>query len=666
MASVPFKVKALFEYSSPHDDDLNFAVGQIITVTAIEDDDWYFGDYHLEDGPKKEGIFPRNFVEKYEPVAPPRPLRTHAKKVSEAAAPAPAPEPEPEPPITNYEPDPEPEPETEKELKSSVQDEPASAPSLPLSPVQPASPPAQVSNLASPSAPKQHSPGSVRPQAPLTTLSTSKPSESAAATPPLPSATKPGPPPSRGPPPPVAGKPISSAFRDRIAAFNKPAEGPIAPFKPSNLSSGPTGFIKKPFVAPPPSRNAYIPTHQPSTQAQKVYRREEDADVKEQEADKKEITEKVDLVRATSHEIEENADKPMSLKERMAMLQKQQMEAAQRHAEAVARKEKPKRPAKKRSDSHENEAASDIASPSLERQDTQEYAPRASMDEPAQKQYLTRRKPSKGPAEHIQDGNEADMSGAGDTTEGPDELTEREDGDEKQKHLPHPVPPPPPRQADENPEHQDQEVREQGIEDEVNEDEDEDIDPEVRRKEELRARMAKLAGPGMGMGGMFGIPVPMIGGSAPGPPKKKKTHREEMHQEFDQKAVSSTNVPAIPPMMALPGISRSQPTSPYEETKENETSKPAAVPVPPVSSELEIEDEETTGTTSQDNPILSRMYTILVRETMFNANKRQRHHPMSSPQAPHLYQVACRRRRQFQKIVSYFTSAVLIVYSRFH
>ena len=76
MASVPFKVKALFEYTSSHDDDLPFDVGQIITVTEVEDDDWYCGEYVDDAGGKQEGIFPRNFVEKYEPVAPPRPTRS--------------------------------------------------------------------------------------------------------------------------------------------------------------------------------------------------------------------------------------------------------------------------------------------------------------------------------------------------------------------------------------------------------------------------------------------------------------------------------------------------------------------------------------------------------------------------------------------------------------
>ena len=53
MSSPPFTVKAVFEYASDHDDDLNFAIGQIVTVTAVEDEEWYFGEYTDESGHKR-------------------------------------------------------------------------------------------------------------------------------------------------------------------------------------------------------------------------------------------------------------------------------------------------------------------------------------------------------------------------------------------------------------------------------------------------------------------------------------------------------------------------------------------------------------------------------------------------------------------------------------
>lgn len=64
--TTPFKVKALFEYKSDFDDDLTFAPDQIITVTEIENDEWYSGTY---DG--KLGMFPKNFVEIYVEEEPP-------------------------------------------------------------------------------------------------------------------------------------------------------------------------------------------------------------------------------------------------------------------------------------------------------------------------------------------------------------------------------------------------------------------------------------------------------------------------------------------------------------------------------------------------------------------------------------------------------------------
>src|SRR3978361_543326 len=89
MTSPPFKVKAVFEYTSPHDDDLHFPNGQIITVTEEEDDDWYSGEYMDASGEKQQGIFPKNLVEKYEPTAPPRPTRINRPKKEVEPAPEP-------------------------------------------------------------------------------------------------------------------------------------------------------------------------------------------------------------------------------------------------------------------------------------------------------------------------------------------------------------------------------------------------------------------------------------------------------------------------------------------------------------------------------------------------------------------------------------------------
>ena len=91
MSAPPFKVKAVYDYNSPHDDDLKFVTGQIITVTEEEDDDWYVGESTDEAGEKQDGLFPKNFVERHEPAPPPRPQR--APRPPKQPEPASQPEP---------------------------------------------------------------------------------------------------------------------------------------------------------------------------------------------------------------------------------------------------------------------------------------------------------------------------------------------------------------------------------------------------------------------------------------------------------------------------------------------------------------------------------------------------------------------------------------------
>lgn len=59
----PFKVLACFPYQSDYEDDLQFEKGCVITVQNVEDEEWYFGEYIDSQGIKREGIFPRSFVQ---------------------------------------------------------------------------------------------------------------------------------------------------------------------------------------------------------------------------------------------------------------------------------------------------------------------------------------------------------------------------------------------------------------------------------------------------------------------------------------------------------------------------------------------------------------------------------------------------------------------------
>jgi myosin tail region-interacting protein MTI1 len=539
--TTPFKVKAVYEYTSPHEDDLHFPRGQIITVTEEEDDDWYVGEYVDASGAKKEGIFPRNFVEKYEPTAPPRPVRASRPKK------------EPEPALAPVsEPAPAPEPE---QAEPEVQPQPAAREPSP-----------QLQAVSSIPAPKA---AQVSP----------------------PSAPKPAPAVSKSIPPPVSEKPSGGSFKDRIAAFNKAAP-PVAPFKPGGLSSqGANSFIKKPFVAPPPSRNAYVPPPRETTVA-KPYRRDEDPEIAAREAENQEQAERAGLAASSNDADAEDQPKPTSLKERIALLQKQQAEQAARHAEAAQKKEKPKRPAKKRTESHSTIEGGEEGEGAVgERQDTEEPTGKASMDSLSEERDAPRRRkysrdagpiPGIPPRVPFIDGNDADMSGAGYTTEEPEEMaTIRDDSDEKPAIKAHPprAPAAPAREPDVGEEEGASEEPAAGDEEEGEEEEEEDdIDPEVRRKEELRARMAKMSG-GMGMHGMFGPPggMPMPGMM---PPKNKKStgtsEARSTGHEADDVPIASTRAPPVP-MIPLPGLSHVR--SPEEVDKrleEDEEETPIA------------------------------------------------------------------------------------------
>jgi hypothetical protein len=546
MSIPPFKVKAIFEYTSPHEDDLHFASGQIITVTDEEDEDWYNGEYVDASGVKQEGIFPRNFVEKYEPTAPPRPTRiSRPKKEADPPEPAPAPVPAPEPAL---EPE-EPEPQVQA---PPIAREPSPKPEAVSAPVVPK--PAEASP---PTAPKP--------------ASSSKPA-----------------------PPPVSEKPSGSSFRDRIAAFNKAAP-PVAPFKPGGLSSGGSNsFIKKPFVAPPPSKNAYVPIpREPPPQL--IYKREEDPEIAARESENLEQAEKAGLAPSSNDADAEEQPKPTSLKERIALLQKQQAEQAARHADAAQKKEKPKRPAKKKTESNNTEGAEEGEGSTLERRDTEETAGKHSMDSLREEPNLPRRTKSSRSAatpghnrKSSADGNDADMSGAGDTTEEPEEMsTGRDDSDERPKSRA-----PPPREPDVG----EEEGASEEPEDEADEDEEEDdIDPEIRRKEELRARMAKMSG-GMGMHGMFGPPIGM---PMPGPalPKKKKStgtserRSSEQGEDVPSPTTRAPPVPMIPlPGLSMPGMTRVRSPEEIDKKLEDDDDQTPVVKARPASEIADVEE----------------------------------------------------------------------------
>ncbi|GLA26613.1 hypothetical protein AnigIFM63604_008230 [Aspergillus niger] len=577
MSSPPFTVKAVFEYASDHDDDLNFAIGQVVTVTAVEDEEWYFGEYTDESGHKREGIFPKNFVERYEPPAPPRPTRpSRPKREPDVAPPPPEPAVAVEPPTT----------QPPRSLEPEVEDTPAAVPQPPQSP-----PPA----LASPT---RELPSSPKP-APVPA---SVPAPASVPQPPANDISEPAPKPSSKPPPPaVAEKPTGSSFRDRIAAFNKPAAPPIAPFKPGGLSAQNTSFVKKPFVAAPPSRDAYVPP--PREAPRKIYRREEDPEVQERLAREPPVSETRPLSSGGAEEGAEEQPKPTSLKERIALLQKQQMEQAARHAEAAQKKDKPKRPPpKKRTESHEE--ALPVEEPITEN---------APSGEPERDHSVETVKGSHPPApqaamppppvrELVSDTNDADDSAAADTEDAEETSTSKEDYDERARaEVQHEA------QAEsrqlEKAEEREAQVDEGAEEDEEGEEEEEEeIDPEVKRKMELRERMAKMSG-GMGMMGFFGPP-----GGMPRPaaaPRKPKAPVEAERPSGEHERSGPATAPPVP-IMALPGMNVAKPavTPSVEKEEEEAQTSPVTEKHPPheVADVEDVVEEEPPRRTSTDRP----------------------------------------------------------------
>jgi hypothetical protein len=532
-----YKVKAVYDYSSPHDDDLSFTTGQIITVTEEEDADWYVGEYTDDNGTKHDGLFPRNFVERYEPQPPPRPNRAsrHQPLEQPAAEPAPAtpvmppqePEPEPAPAPVQHE-----EPEAPKPQPPPLQVPPAASKPEPSSVLSPASPRSTQSGLKSP---EDTQPPADAPKAAA---------------------------PAKKAPPPVAAK--SNAFRDRIAAFNQPAAAPIQPFK---SSAPPPTFVKKPFVAPPPSRNAYVPPPKEAPQV-KTYRREEDPEIADRQAQDQEAAERSGLSGTNTANTNEEEEGPkLSLKERIALLQKQQQEQAERAAAAMQHKEKPKRPVqRKRLESHEGQAE-DSEDTELEKVVSAGSVTRASTDHarpPRPSHDIKSPELQQHEREVLSDANDADQSGAGETEDQDGDSTSVE-GDEKrtvghQPPLPSRAPAAPTREPDVGDE---QDVAEE----EEEEEEEDEMDAETRRKLELRERMAKMSG-GMGMPGMFGG-IPM-GGL---PPKKKKSTGDKKVEESEEPHVPQQRV-AMFPMPGMPVKSPEQENKQLTVEKEDEAYHP--------------------------------------------------------------------------------------------
>lgn len=486
----PFKVRALFDYNSPHDDDLNFPANETITVTEEEDADWYFGEYHEKStGELKQGIFPRNFVERIVVELPPRPARSGGgrKKVQEEPPPEPAGDAREESQVPSAPPAPV--------VVPAALPSPATSPIATTKPVGGSEPP-----------PRREEPKVVPPPIPASPPPVPKPAPVFAPKQSVPPVVEKAAPSSSKPPPPE--KP--SSFKDRLALFNKGSAAPIAPFNPHKPS---TSFIKKPFVPPPPSKNAYVP---PPIQHTPKPRRDEDSNYIRPEPEEPPARASMDQERDRAEERPQ-----MGLKDRIALLQTQKLDPTGLGGG------KPKKPPKpKRNDSErtlEEGKATHAPSEDVGDERVSHDSTRPVLSE--EPETASRHKKSidliqDDPTQGESSAGDADVSSVSGYT-GEETVTSRgrpstsshredksDDGDDEGAN-------------DDTPDNPDSD--------------EEEIDPELAKKIALRDRIAKMSG-GMGMHGMFGPPmgVPMGGPPMPTQKKKKSASNPKPQKEADE------------------------------------------------------------------------------------------------------------------------------------
>ncbi|EPQ26322.1 uncharacterized protein PFL1_06257 [Pseudozyma flocculosa PF-1] len=308
----PYLARATIKYKSPHKQDLTFAKGETIRVTGIapkadegggdddddDDDDWLVGE--SLDGSRK-GTFPGGFVESSDeqdqqeveasagvsnlapaaastqPVAAtetaepaerapvvPQAARDAALegKTETAGFGAPLP---PRPAQSDDEDDGEEQEQPKQQAQERAQDAPGQSPHSSAAIAEPATQPAATESQPAEEAPvaasiakatepelKASAAAPAPATAPARQAPTSSESATSAKSPTAAGATSPPPVASRSPPP-ITTKPagMSSSFRDRLAAFNKPADAAAPPPLPRGKPGG--------WKRPPPAADAPKP-----------------------------------------------------------------------------------------------------------------------------------------------------------------------------------------------------------------------------------------------------------------------------------------------------------------------------------------------------------------------------------------------------------------------
>ncbi|ANZ76424.1 BA75_03674T0 [Komagataella pastoris] len=501
-ATPPFKVKALFQYSTDYEEDLNFDVGQLITVSEIEDEEWFSG-YYDEDGVRKEGIFPKTFVAV---VAAPKEAVQHAEEQPDSAE--------------------ELEVEVEERKDVELEQEVKQA----HSPQQQKSQQEQPQGVGSQFGEKEEKEHSTKqetspidvskPKVATTDTVTSQEAENTEN-----SGTSP------------VRRHNSTSHNEmlnRISTFNHGTVAPMPTKGPVNEAP-----VKKSFVAAPSS---YVPQGFGDKPKPKSVSQE---------------THPANVISEHSQREEEEEEPKMSLKERIALLQKRQQEEAER-AQAILKRKEHKKKKKEQQYTQAPELQETETEPTetnLDRSKTADSTAASQQGElidaalpveheqgiiakdqeisGVEKQEIT---PSvANESEDDQSDNENIESNQGNTIE--NELANEDEDDA--------------RSQEEIEEHRSDNNEDDDKEEE--DDEEEEDEEEVKRRN-LRERMAKLSG-GVGMFGMMGVPTP-FGAPAGGKPASKN-EKKAVKTENENLDVTGSKLDSLPNVAAAQAVGAS-------------------------------------------------------------------------------------------------------------
>lgn len=637
MPPVPFRVRALYDYNSDYPDDLNFNAETAITVTSIEDDEWYSGNYtDSKTGEVRNGIFPQNFVEVInEPAIPAN--RPRPKKVVSAEQ-----EEEKKNEVEQLTPE-----ESEKEDEDAVErakeeaKEESGKPDVisqyPL-PSQETSSKQSIEKEKEIEEPKSEAKNTSEsnitlPQQksqPLSSASQEKTAiESSELQQEAPAA------------PSVQAKPKkNNAFFNKIAAFDNQNAAPILPTKKPKEES----YVKKPFYgagkssyipsgfgsrkksAAPPPPSSISPSSSAHSSSQPSV-----PNVSAAVSATNDDDESAAIATGSVAPVEsEEQDQPkLSLKERIALLRKRQEEEAEREA-ALAKKKLEK----KKKKTPPAPASVPTSTASLPSNSDSASAPSPSQEAPSVPSIPSGGIPEVPHPQLSSSSEDALNNGDGvaeDSTLNGDQGVKDETGitEDAKKHQSQEA-------AKEQPETENEATSQnkdakKAIEEEKEEkeeEEEEEEDPEEARRRALRERMAKLSG-GAGMFGMMGMNP--FGQSASSSKKKliskpklekddranKEDEDEEKEDEEIPRAIpilpglntgqNQPPVPGIPiPGIPTPGSALNAADSELDEAVPSSTAK-KEVPVPPQAKETEEQEDHEQNTTakSQSNEVKS-------------------------------------------------------------